>query len=41
MTQNESLAWPAAVSFFPIHKFITGRIDEMRDGTGLGTTFIV
>ena len=30
----------AAVSFFPIHQFITGRIGEMRDGTGLGTTFI-
>ena len=29
----------AAVSFFPIHKFIIGPIDEMRDGTGLGTTF--
>ena len=30
----------AAVSFFYNHKFITCRIDGLRDGTGLGTTFI-
>ena len=26
----------AAVSIFSIHKFITGRIGQKRDGTGLG-----
>ena len=32
---------PAAVSIFPSHKFITGRICLGRRGTGLGTGFIV
>ena len=30
----------AAVSIFPFHKFITGRICLGAEGTGLGTGFI-